>query len=82
MERIIDKAPDVIIVSSMKGEGRFAEIREKWMRWKVLPAVRHDRIYLVENDGIFRPSPRILDGLEELTNVIHPEIAGKIKRPL
>lgn len=82
MERVVDKAPGIVILSSMKGEGRFAEIKKKWMRWKVLPAVRYDRIYLMESDRVFRPSPGILDGIEELVKMIHPEIAGKIGRRL
>ncbi len=73
IERVISAAPDVIIVTSMKGEGGFEQVKRNWMRRSSLPAVRQGRIHLLETDVVFRPSPRIVDGLEELARLIHPE---------
>ncbi len=78
IERILTAAPDVVIVTSMKGEGTFEEVKKKWSRWPSLPAVRTGRIYLMETDFVFRPSPRIIDGLEELTRLIHPEARNRL----
>jgi iron complex transport system substrate-binding protein len=43
--------------------------------WKLLPAVRHNKIYAVNGSAYFsRPGPRIVDSLEILAEIIHPEI--------
>jgi len=79
IERILTAAPDVVIVTSMKGEGSFEQVKKNWSRWSSLPAVRTGRIYLMETDLVFRPSPRIVDGLEELTRLIHPEAQDRLR---
>ena len=79
IERILTAAPDVVIVTSMKGEGSFEQVKKNWSRWSSLPAVRTGRIYLMETDLVFRPSPRIVDGLEELTILIHPEARERLR---
>lgn len=78
IERVITAAPDIVIVTSMKGEGSFEQVKKNWLRWSSLPAVRKGRIYLMETDLVFRPSPRIVDGLEELTRLIHPEVRDRL----
>ena len=43
--------------------------------WDGLRAVREDRVYVVDADSYFaRPGPRIVDGLELLAHVLHPEV--------
>jgi len=43
--------------------------------WDALPAVRHRRVYAVDGNAYFsRPGPRIVDSLELLAELIHPEI--------
>jgi len=74
MEDVIAGKPDIIIVSSMKRGGDFLRIRNKWKKWGNIPAVKYDRIYIVESDLIDHSSPRIVDGLEEMARIIHPEI--------
>jgi len=78
IERIITAAPDIVIITSMKGEGSFEQVKKNWSRWPSLPAVQTGRIYLMETDLVFRPSPRIVDGLEELTRLIHPEVRDRL----
>jgi iron complex transport system substrate-binding protein len=39
----------------------------------MLPAVKDGRIHLINSDLIDRPSPRIIDGLEEMARILHPE---------
>ncbi|PIZ19981.1 MAG: cobalamin-binding protein, partial [Deltaproteobacteria bacterium CG_4_10_14_0_8_um_filter_43_12] len=31
-------------------------------------------IYVIDSDLVDHPSPRIIDGLEELSRLIHPEL--------
>lgn len=77
IEDIIVKRPEIIIVSSMKRGGDFPAVREGWKRWEAIPAVRGDRIHVIDTDLIDLPSPRIVDGLERMAGIIHPEASLK-----
>lgn len=37
------------------------------------PAVRDNRVYKINDDLLSRPGPRLVDGLEQLARVLHPE---------
>jgi iron complex transport system substrate-binding protein len=44
--------------------------------WQTLPAVRDGRVFAVSGADYFsRPGPRLIDGLEILSQVIHPELS-------
>jgi iron complex transport system substrate-binding protein len=73
MEEILKRSPEVIVISSMNPKGDYQKILREWSRWKTLPAVKNGRIHLVDSDLLDRPSPRIIDGLEEIARVLHPE---------
>jgi iron complex transport system substrate-binding protein len=73
MEEILKRSPEVIVISSMNPKGDYQKILQEWTRWKTIPAVRNGRIHLIDSDLLDRPSPRIIDGLEELAKVLHPE---------
>ncbi len=77
IEEIVARKPDIIIVSSMKRGGNFPRIRNKWMKWKNIPAVKNDQIYTIESNLIDHSSPRIVDGLEEIVRIIHPEVKNR-----
>ncbi len=74
MEEVIRREPEVIIISSMERGGRFETAKENWMQWTSIPAVKNKRVYLIDSDLIDRPSPRIIDGLETMARIIHPEV--------
>jgi len=73
MEEILKRSPEVIVISSMNPKGDYQKILQEWSRWKTIPAVKNGRIHLVDSDLLDRPSPRIIDGLEEIARVLHPE---------
>lgn len=75
LEEVIRRRPEVIIISSMERAGKFEEARKGWLKWDSIPAVRDGRVHLIDSDIIDRPSPRIVDGLEKMARLIHPEIA-------
>lgn len=77
-EQVLALQPEVIIITSMARGGAFEQVKASWERWKNLPAVRNHRIFLVDSDLVDRPSPRLLDGLELLFRLIHPELAGEL----
>ena len=74
IEEVIVRKPDVMIISSMEIGGRFEAAKQDWKKWKSIPAVQNNRVHLIDSDLIDRPSPRSVDGLEELARIIHPEL--------
>ncbi|MCW8130381.1 MAG: cobalamin-binding protein [Planctomycetota bacterium] len=41
--------------------------------WRDLPAVKNQRVYIVEANAYFsRSGPRVVDGLEQLAQILHP----------
>ena len=73
MEEILKRSPEVILVSSMNPKGDYQRGLQEWSRWKMIPAVKNGRVHLIDSDLIDRPSPRIIDGLEEIARILHPE---------
>jgi iron complex transport system substrate-binding protein len=77
-EQVLALQPEVIIITSMDRGGAFEQVKAGWERWENLPAARNHHIFLVDSDLVDRPSPRLLDGLELLFRLIHPELAGEL----
>lgn len=73
-EQILGLSPDIFIITSMAREKVFDEIKADWAKWPDIPAVRNDRIFVVDSNLFDRPSPRLVDGLELLVKLIHPEL--------
>jgi len=74
MESLIKEQPEVILLSSMSGEAYRKAAMDYWSRWKDIPAVRNQRIYFIDGDLADRFSPRIVQGLEEIAGILHPEL--------
>ncbi len=76
---VIAFAPEVIILTpcgfSLDRAAREAEtILPSYTGWHALPAVRAGRVYAVDGNSYFsRPGPRIVDSLELLAELVHPE---------
>jgi iron complex transport system substrate-binding protein len=77
-EAIIKRNPDVIILPLSHGAeppfwGSFVQVKAR-SGWDAISAVQNDRLYTIDGDIISRPSPRIVDALEALAKIIHPEL--------
>ena len=72
LEAAIAGAPEVIILAS-HSTSQHQLGREKWDRFTALPAVRSGRVHTVSGDVLHRYGPRIVDGLEELARLVHPD---------
>jgi iron complex transport system substrate-binding protein len=77
IETLLSKAPEMIIMSSMEGKKDHSNQIEKWQNWKSIPAVKRNAIYVVDSNLVDRPTPRIIEGLEAMVRIIHPEVLGK-----
>ncbi len=73
LEDVLLSKPDIILVTSMVPTGKEHQQLAFWMSWKAIPAVRDDRVYVINPDLVDRPGPRIIEGLERLARIIHPE---------
>jgi len=73
-EQVLGMLPDVIIVTSMARAAVFERIKKDWYQWQDLPAVQHHRVYVQESNLFDRPSPRLVEALEVLARLVHPEL--------
>jgi iron complex transport system substrate-binding protein len=73
-EQVLGMSPDIIIITSMARATVFEKIRQDWNQWTNLPAVKNDRIYFKDSSLFNRPSPRLVEALESLARLIHPEM--------
>ena len=74
IETVLLKAPEIIIMTSMDSRKNSPHLVKKWESWKSIPAVRMNMIYVIDSNLVDRPTPRIVEGLEALVRIIHPEI--------
>ena len=73
-EQVLGLSPEVFIITSMARGGGFEQMKAWWGRWPDMPAVKNNRIYLMESNLLDRATPRMVDGLELLLQHIHPEM--------
>ncbi|MFQ5586358.1 MAG: ABC transporter substrate-binding protein [Thermodesulfobacteriota bacterium] len=73
MEGVLSNAPEVLVISSMAEREASKAVLKRWEQWREIPAVRSGEIHFINPDLIHRAGPRIVDGLEELARMIHPE---------
>ncbi|RCW45028.1 MULTISPECIES: ABC transporter substrate-binding protein [unclassified Halanaerobium] len=80
IESLILADPDVYISSPHSAAGGIT-IKDILNRplFSELKAVKKERVYLVDQDKISRPSPRIIDGLKEIAAAIFPELKDKLE---
>lgn len=72
LETLIQKDPEVYIAST--GSMATPDAISKRAGWQRLSAVRAGRVHVIDENILNRPGPRLVDGLEELARLIHPEI--------
>jgi cobalamin transport system substrate-binding protein len=74
VEQVIALAPDVLVISSMARATVFEEVKAGWMQWPVIPAVAHRAVFIAPTNIFDRPTPRLVDGLEQMARYIHPRL--------
>jgi iron complex transport system substrate-binding protein len=74
IEEILVRDPQVILLGDA-AYGITPESLQERTGWSNLSAVVENRIYTFDDNLVSRPGPRLVDGLEELVNLIHPELS-------
>jgi cobalamin transport system substrate-binding protein len=72
MEAALARNPEVIVLAS-HGSERSPLVRSKWERFSQVPAIAAGRLYSMDGNLMHRYGPRMVDGLESLARLIHPE---------
>jgi len=75
---VLAYAPEVIVLMPCGFDGAEAARRvgelSRRTGWSELPAVRDEHVYAVNGSAYFsRPGPRLIDGIEVLAAVLHPD---------
>ncbi len=73
METVLKEDPEVLIFPMGSVETVPRREQQEWRRWTTLTAVQQNRLREVSANALNRPGPRVMEGLEELVRVIHPE---------
>jgi iron complex transport system substrate-binding protein len=78
-DQVIEWQPEVVIISCCGFTAERALEETHVLRdvtgWSELPAVRDGRVYVTDGASYFsRPGPRLVDSLELLAHVIHPDV--------
>jgi iron complex transport system substrate-binding protein len=79
-EDIIVLQPDIVLISSMAGGLGPEYLVNSWKKWSLLSAVKNNRIFVVDAELFDRPTPRLVDGLELIAAIIHPELFSNGKK--
>lgn len=74
-EEIIARDPDVIILGDANW-GVTPEVVAQRPGWDVVSAVREGRVYPIDGNIVDRPGPRVVEGIEQMARMIHPELFG------
>ena len=75
IEEVVATDPEVIIVDAAMGSAvtPIAGLKQHPV-WRKLTAIKQGRIYPIDGDLVNRFGPRIVQGLEEMAKIIHPEL--------
>lgn len=73
LEEIVLQDPDFIILGDTAFGVTIESIAER-PGWENLSAVKNGSIFAFEDDFASRPGPRLVDGLEALLAILHPEL--------
>ncbi len=75
LETVIQRNPQIIfVISSMGDQDTSFNYIKNESRFQVTEALKNNRIYKLDSDIFGRTTPRIVDGLEQMAKIIHPEI--------
>lgn len=76
-ESVIERNPEIMMFPHQHGErfwGTFEDVKAR-PGWLVIDAVKNDRLYEIEGDLISRAGPRVVEALERIVEIIHPDLS-------
>jgi iron complex transport system substrate-binding protein len=76
LEYLLVQDPAVILLGDA-AYGTTVELVTQRIGWDSLTAVKNQAIFAFDDNLVSRPGPRLVDGLEQLAGIIHPEVFTK-----
>ncbi len=73
-EQVIARNPDVILETYSYSDKKVVDNIKNRKGWESVEAIKNDRVISLDNNVISRQGPRIIDGLEMITQAIYPEL--------
>ena len=73
IEAIVVQEPEIILLGDA-AYGITVESVSERAGWEALSAVQNEKVFPFDDDLVSRPGPRLVDGLENLFTLLHPEI--------
>ena len=73
LEEIVDRDPEVIIFGTAPFIPTSVETLAARTGWGEISAVQAGQIYAVDTDWTDLPGPRLVDGLEAIARILHPD---------
>ncbi len=74
LEEIIGQDPDIVLIGNMVRTGISVDAVKARPGWDALSAIKNDHVYEFDDNIVSRPGPRLVDGLEALARLLHPEL--------
>jgi iron complex transport system substrate-binding protein len=74
LEQLVSQNPDIIVLGSATFGGQTPELVAARPGWQNIKAVKDHAVYTFDDNLVSRPGPRVVDGLEKLAALIHPDI--------
>jgi iron complex transport system substrate-binding protein len=76
-EAIIAANPQVILLTEDPQYGGNPALVYQRKGWSVMSAVQNHRVFLLDSDSVQRPGPRLIDTLEQIASLLHPNLSGQ-----
>jgi iron complex transport system substrate-binding protein len=74
VEEVLAKQPDMIVLGDYTYGGVTPEQVKARPGWDVLNAVKQGKIFIFDDNTVSRPGPRLVDGLEAMAKLLHPDL--------
>jgi len=87
-DAVFDVAPEVLVLmpcgfDASRAAGEAGRVLPSLPGWDELPAVRNGRVWVVDANSYFsRPAPRLVEGVEILGRVLHPDAFADAPAPV
>ncbi len=73
IEQLLVKNPDIIILGDFAYGVTIDQLKQR-AGWSTLKAVKDGKIVTFDDNTVSRPGPRLVDGLETMAKLFHPEL--------
>ncbi len=80
IETLIAQSPTIILLGDAVWGGITPEMVAARAGWDSISAVENGMVYPFDDNLVSRPGPRLVDGLEQLANLLHPGILELISQ--